>query len=202
MNIVAVNDPRELSLIVEGHGDTTAYPKLISKIAVHHGLAPPIFKNPLRITKSKLLKPGELERAVELATRSMSPTGRILIVIDVDDDCPATMGPELLERANRTRAQTLKAVTLAKYEFENWFIAGVSGLIQARLIQPETRRPDDPESIRNAKKWISSRMINRYGYAETLNQAAMASALDIDEVRKYSRSFDKLCRSVQALLAP
>jgi len=65
-----------LSLIVEGHGETEAVPALLRRIRdlLHPGLALEICR-PLRIGRNKLLKPGEIERAIELAARRMRSPG-------------------------------------------------------------------------------------------------------------------------------
>jgi hypothetical protein len=77
----------ELTCIVEGHGECEAVPVLVRRIAAQLDLAlrmriPP----PLRVPKSRLLKPGELERTVELAARKVGRPGVILILLDSDED--------------------------------------------------------------------------------------------------------------------
>lgn len=65
-----------------------------------------------------------LEKTVTFAARKVGPSGRILIIIDADDDCPATLGPELLQRVQEARPDRQISVVLAKSEFESWFLAG------------------------------------------------------------------------------
>lgn len=48
---------------------------------------------PWRVPKDKLLRPDELTRVVDRAGRIVDGPGGVLIVIDADDDCPATLGP-------------------------------------------------------------------------------------------------------------
>ena len=76
----------------------------------------------------KVVKKGELERAVELAARKIGGQGAIFILLDSDDDCPAQLGPALLCRALEVRSDLPIAVVLAKHEFEAWFLAAAESL--------------------------------------------------------------------------
>src|ERR1035438_1367136 len=79
-----------IGCVVEGHGECESVPILVRRIAGQFdpGLAVQI-PHPVRVTKSKLLKAGELERAVELAAITVGGNGAILVILDSDDDCPA-----------------------------------------------------------------------------------------------------------------
>ena len=60
----------QIACIVEGHGDRDAVPIVLRRIAVN--LQVPVAVNvvaSLRTPRSKLIKPGELERAVEFSAR-------------------------------------------------------------------------------------------------------------------------------------
>ena len=191
--------------IVEGHGEVEAVPELLRRIG--GALDPPVFPNvlsPLRVPRSTLLRQGELERRVKLAANKVGEDGRILIIIDADDDCPAILGPKLLQRAQGARPDRQISVVLAKSEFESWFLAGASGLAGRRGLAPELTPPSDPEATRDAKGWLKARMENRT-HKETRDQAAMASKFDMAEARQpgtphYSDSFDKLWRELEILL--
>ena len=96
----------QLACIVEGHGEVQAAPVLLRRLA--SALDPTValrVEPVIRITKSKLIQTGELERAVELAARKIGGEGAILILLDSDEDCPAELGPRLLARARRVRAR-------------------------------------------------------------------------------------------------
>ena len=70
--------------IVEGHGEVEALPLLLRRI--DETLATPVYPNILRsirISASKFVKAGELERAVELAARKTGSGGAILILLDL-----------------------------------------------------------------------------------------------------------------------
>src|SRR5262249_27090498 len=146
----------KLGLIVEGHGEVEAAPALIRRVAT--AIVPsssPEILPPLRINKTKLKQPGELERAVELMARKVGSNGRILVLFDADDDCRATLGPELLERARAKRANLPIGVVIAKREFEGWFIASARALRGRRELPADLEPPPNPETIRDAKGWLS-----------------------------------------------
>lgn len=189
-----------IGCIVEGHGEVEAVPILIQRLAAR--LDPTLFvrfPHPIRIPKSKLIKQGELERAVELTARKVAPDGAILVVLDSDDDCPAILGPSLLARARRARSDLPVAVVLAKHEYEAWFLAAASSLRGQRGLQDNLMAPSEPEAIRGAKEWLSTRMGGNHVYVETLDQPAFTKTFDLEQAGR-SDSFDKCCREVRLLI--
>lgn len=153
----------------------------------------------VRTPKSKLLRPDELERAVELAARRIGSHGAILIVLDSDTDCPARLGPQLFQRATRVHSDLPLAVVLAKHEFEAWFLAAAESLRGQRGLAKNLQPPPDPEAIRDAKEWLSHRMESGRAYSETLDQPALAACFDLNMARRAS-SFDKCYRDIVRLL--
>src|SRR5580658_1637047 len=103
----------QIGCVVEGHGELQSVPVLIRRIAqqMDPGLAVSV-PHPIRVTKSRLLKPAELERAVELAALRAGVDGGILVLLDSDDDCPAELGPKLLARVRSARGNMPSAVVL------------------------------------------------------------------------------------------
>jgi hypothetical protein len=179
-----------LACIVEGHGETEALPILVRRIV--RDIAPEVavrIPHPLRVPRGRLIKQGELERAVELAARQAGVDGGVLLLLDSDDDCPAELGPALLRRSQAARSDVKISVVLARREFESWFLAAAESLGLERL--------DDPEAIRGAKEWLSARRPRKY--VETLDQPALAAAMDIRQARR-SPSFDRFCREMSRLL--
>jgi hypothetical protein len=85
---------RSIACVVEGHGDRQAVPLLVRRIAAELcAVHDTEVQSPLRVPRDRLLKPGELERAVSFAATRVAPDGGVLIVIGADDDCPAELGP-------------------------------------------------------------------------------------------------------------
>ena len=189
-----------IATIVEGHGDVEAVPILLRRIA---GRISPEFAlevpRPIRVPRHRIVKPGELERAIELAVLRARPVGGILILLDADEDCPAELGPKLLQRAMESRPDQSVRVVLAKAEYEAWFLAAANSLAGHRRIDETAVPPPDPESIRDAKGWLSARMPPDQNYRATIHQAAFSTLFDLDTARAAS-SFNKMWRDVSSLL--
>jgi hypothetical protein len=145
--------PVRIGCVVEGHGEVESVPVLIRKIA--HEFDPGlqvVIPHPVRVTKSTLLKAGELERAAELAALNAGVGGGVLVLLDSDEDCPAQLGPKLLERVRLARADMPSAVVLARREFESWFLASAESLRGCRGLPGDLESPDQPEEIAGAKE--------------------------------------------------
>ena len=52
----------------------------------------------IRITRSKLVRERELERAIRLAQINNGAQGPVLVVLDADDDCPVILSAQLKAR--------------------------------------------------------------------------------------------------------
>jgi hypothetical protein len=190
----------EAGFIVEGHGDVKAVPVVFRRVVEWQfpGL-PMVLRDPFRVPRDKLKKDGELERTVEFVSRQLKGRRAILILIDSEGDCPATLAPSLLRRATEARRDLPIGVVLAKHEFENWFIAAASSIAGQRGLAPDLTSPAEPEAVQGAKEWLSARMIGR-PYKETTDQEPLARLFDIEGARK-SASFDKLCREVSRIVS-
>lgn len=189
-----------IACIVEGHGEVESVPILIRRLAAE--LCPqdiPTVKPVLRVPRSRLVKQGELERAVELAARKMEGPGAILLLLDAEDDCPALLGPQLLARARVCRSDRNPVVVLAKYEFESWFLAAAESLRGFRGLPEDLQAPDRPEEIRGAKEWLDRCMPPHVRYTETLDQPAFSARFDLWAARR-ADSFDKCWRELTGLL--
>jgi Domain of unknown function (DUF4276) len=157
---------------------------------------------PFRIGRNRLLKPHEVERAVEFAARKMEPPRAILILIDADDDCPAEVGPRLVNRAKGARADVPFGVVLAKREFESWFLAALESLSGRRGLSPGLVEVPNAETVRDAKGVLTRSMQGTRAYSPVVDQAALAAVFDLESARRRSDSFDKLWREVDRLLGP
>ena len=191
---------RRIATIVEGHGEVGAVPVLLRRIAERTGPGTAVeVLRPIRVKRHQILKAGELERAVRLAALQAGPGGCILVLLDADDDCPAELGPNLLQRARESRPDQSIRVVLAKAEYEAWFLAAADSIAGHRRIDETAAPPPEPESIRDAKGWLSAHMPPGQRYRETLHQAALSAIFDLDSARA-APSFDKMWRDVSSLL--
>lgn len=189
-----------IACIVEGHGEVEAVPVLLRRIAT--ALRPGVDLNvahPIRVPKSRLVRPDELERAVELAARGTTSRDGILVLVDADDACPAELGPSLLARARLARADRRIAVVIAKREFESWFVAAARSIAGRRGLTCDLDPPPDPEGVTDAKGWLRARSEANVSYRETVDQAALVAVFDLAAART-TDSFDKLWRELETLL--
>jgi hypothetical protein len=190
-----------IAAVAEGHGEVAALPILLRRIAAE--IAPDLYLEippPFRTGRQALVRPGGLERVVQVQGDRVAARGGVLVVLDADDDCPAALGPHLLERIRATRPDRRTAVVLAVREYEGWFLASAESLAKQRDFPADLKAPIDPESVRGAKEWLTKRRPGR-PYKETADQAALTQRLNVRIARERSPSFDKLWREVERLLA-
>ena len=192
-----------IASIVEGHGEESAVPALLRRLA--RQLAPDFadqlfFPHPIRVPRDRLVKPGELEKAVDLAGRKVRPSGAIFILIDADNACPAELGPTLLQRAESACSDLPIGLVLAKKEYECWFLAAAVSLRGLADLPEDLAPPQNPEDIRGAKEWLTNNMPRGRAYAETIDQAELTQHFDIQQARS-ADSFDKCVREVARVLS-
>jgi hypothetical protein len=154
---------------------------------------------PIRKPRSSIVIKEELERYVELAARQVEETDGILVLIDADDDLGCVLGPELLKVATSMRPDRQHSVVVALREYEAWFLAAAVSLRGKRGLALDLEPPDDPESVRDAKGWLTRHNVEGRSYKETLDQPALTAVFDIDAALRTS-SFKKLYRDVVRLL--
>jgi hypothetical protein len=189
-----------VSLIVEGHGEVQAAPTLVNRVAAHSFPdLKTVFTNPIRRPRHQVVRAGELERAVQFAATTLRGPGGVLVLLDADDDCPAELGPALLERARTVAGHVPAQVVLAKSMYESWLIAAAESLRGMCGLPADLVAPDDPESIRGAKGWLQRHMPSNRSYSETADQKKLTAAMDLDQAST-TDSFGKLVRAVAELI--
>lgn len=198
-----MTSPFIVAPVVEGQGEVAALPvllrRLASRIDPERGVE---VLQPVRSHRSKMARPAEAERYLELAIAKLAASeGAVLVLLDADDDCAATLGPELLAACKAIRSDVPVSVVLAVAEFEAWFIASADSLRGRRGLSGDLGAPDNPESIRDAKGWLRSHRTDGLAYSPTLDQPALAALFDLDVARAGSASFDKLWRDTERLMA-
>lgn len=181
--------------IVEGDGEVSALPILLRRLGQWRSPEKALdVPYPIRVRRDRFLnKPEEFSRHLMLAAAKCEDDGWILILLDADDDCPASKGAEIVRRAATVVPHKRVAVVLANREYEAWFIAAASSLNGRRGFH--TLPGDDAvhaESPRDAKGWMRDRMAGA-SYGVTTDQAAFSAAMDLELVFEHSRSFRKLC---------
>jgi len=193
----------EVVAVVEGHGEVSAVPELLRRLAaaIDPNRAVHVHQ-PVRGPRSKLVRPEDASRYLELAVRKLDGArGAVLVLFDADDDCAATLGPKMLTAYCNVRREVSLSVVLAVAEFESWFLASAESLRGRRGLPDDLVLPPQPEGIRNAKGWLQQRRIDGLAYSSTTDQPALAAVFDLELARRNSPSFDKLWRDVARLMA-
>jgi hypothetical protein len=192
--------PIKIGLVVEGHGEVKAAPNLFRRIG--HDIDPSVLlevQQPIRRPRSSLVRTAlELERAVELAALKARPRGGVFVLLDSDDDCPATLAPILLARAQKAGMGLPVSVILPQREFEGWFLAAAESIRGKRGLPVDLVAPPNPEEIRGAKEWLRERM-RGHVYSETIDQPALTAIFDLNQARA-AKSFDKCYREIRLLI--
>ncbi len=110
------------------------------------------------------------------------------------------MALELAGRARALNPRIPVAVVIAKCEYEAWFLASLASIagagIDGRPGIPVGTTCGDPETIGDAKGWITRCLPHGRAYKETLDQLAMTRLLDIGQAHANSRSFRRMCKAI------
>lgn len=183
-----------LAVIVEGHGEVQSLPVLLRRLQEWRPADRWIeVATPIRVSRDRFLnKSEEFARHLQLADAKAHGAGWVLVLLDADDDCPATLGPDLVQRAQRVLGHARISVVLANREYEAWLIAAAASLQGWRGFQWDGSELPDPEVPRDGKGWLRARMASR-AYGETTDQPAFSAVFDMGKAFARSRSFRKLC---------
>ncbi|MBX5460105.1 MAG: DUF4276 family protein [Steroidobacteraceae bacterium] len=184
--------------IVEGDGEVAALPVLLRRLSEWRtpGLYVEI-PTPIRVRRDRFLnRDDEFRRFLLLAAAKSGTDGEILILLDADDDCPAELSREILDRTEACLGHRRTSVVLANREYESWFVAAAESLHGYRGFVFNAPEHLDCESIRDAKGWLKTR-IEGGSYGETTDQPAFSARMDLIRAFERSRSFRKLCMEWQ-----
>lgn len=185
--------------IVEGQSEAESVPILLRRICSQMQAFNIQIARPFRVKRNKVIKQGELERAIEQGIRDRGNVSAILLLLDADDDCPAALAPELLERCRQTTHLPV-AVVFANNEVEGWFLCGKESLRGVCGIRSDAMAPPNPDGIRGAKERLSQNMEHGRRYLETDDQPTLAAKVDFKLTKSRCPSFDKFLREVQNLM--
>jgi len=193
----------KVAAIVEGDGEVPSAPILLRRIAEEFipGLIVHALK-PIRQPRQKLLanKDDCLAKSLALATAKLRQVcipdahDLILLLIDADDDCAATIGPSTLDLARDLRRDMDIACVFAVLEYETWFVAAAESLDMYLKFDEVSK---DPEAARCRKAWIKKHFAEAK-YSESVDQPRLTARMNLALCRERAPSFDKLCRELEA----
>lgn len=179
---------RTIGLLVSGHSEVAGVPilmrRLLGELGIH-GVQPG--KSPIRKPEGQLLKRDTrtLEDTIERLRRRHDG---ILVMVDLEDDCPAQLAPRLQARCEAACPDKPIAFVAAWRELETWFVWSAETLLG---VPP----PPHPEAKRDAKKFLKHN--GRPNYNEVADAPGLAARLDIDRVRASSDSFRIFCDRIE-----
>lgn len=185
--------------IVEGHAEVESVPLVLRRIFAELGVSDIQVARPFRVKRNRVVKPGELERAISQTIRDRGDIDGIMVLIDSDDDCPAGLGPQLLSRAKAVTRLPV-AVVLAAREFECWFLGAKESLRGVNGISQNATTPVNPENIRGAKERLTRNMASGRRYLAVDDQPTFAERFDLQAARRSCPSFDKCFRDVERMI--
>ena len=123
-----------IATIVEGDGEVAALP-LLRRLASRDDPQLTVYvPPPIRVRRDRFLRrEEEFTRQMRLANAKCGSDGWILVLLDADDDCPASLGSDLLERCQAVAPNARVSVVLANR----------SNSMQARCSRysPQSRSP-------------------------------------------------------------
>jgi Domain of unknown function (DUF4276) len=199
--VISAWTPPTIASIVEGDGEVSALPKVLHRIAAELGVVGLMTPKPALIFRGKITKERGVEHAVLGEAKRVPGVGGVLVLLDADDDCPAQLGPRLLERARASLPEKRIAVVLANREFEAWFLAAAPSLAGQHDLAAAFQMPVNPESPRDCKGLLSEARPKGKPYKPNIDQKVLASLFDMKMARENSPSFDKFYRDIAWLLA-
>jgi hypothetical protein len=191
--------------IVEGPGEVKSVPALLSRILVE------MARYDVQVDEarnahgcSNLLKPGGLEKFVEIAA-SVPDCGTILILMDADRQCAVQIAQDFSRRVQAIHIHRPVQIVIAKCEYEAWFLASLETIAGHNL----EGRPGLPAGLTyngeveariGVKEWLNQHFQKGRIYKETGDQVLMTRLIDTEHARRRSRSFRRLWHAVEEAL--
>jgi hypothetical protein len=185
--------------IVEGQSEEEAIPILLRRMLFRLERLDVQIARPFRVKRTKVVRPGELERAVIQGSRDRIGVSAVLVILDADDDEPLPLEATLLSRCRQT-THLPAAVVVAQRELEAWFLGCKDALRGVRGIRVDANAPENPEAIRGAKERLSSNMEEGRRYLEVADQPAFAHRMDLELTLQRCASFRRLEAALREIL--
>lgn len=193
--------PRDkVYVIVEGHGEADPpspsedpAAKVLTRRLLRHAQCWYWYaaRRPWRLSSCGDFYPRteNLLRVLE-AHKAFSDCAAVLVLFDLEDDCPAEIAPSVAAQIRERGPWPFSVVVVCAHrEYESWFLASLETIHQSE------QYPGDPEAPRDAKGWLE----RRFDYKEMRDQSAYTRALDISLVAERSRSFKRLCHAFKQI---
>lgn len=202
--------------IVEGQTEALCIERLLHRIWTELLGGPERMQvlSPSRGKRDSIVHPNRTDLAAKIEEAHEKLNGRLhldssgrgilLLLLDAENDCPATLAPQLLARASVVRRDADIACVLVKRELENWFKAAAASLAGLCGLPNDLSVPANPEEG-SGDAWLTRQMQRqnrRRKYTKPTDAVELAKCMDLQQCREHSPSFDKLCRDLEARRIP
>lgn len=164
---------------------------------------------PFRGPRDKLIRsPSDLINAIEQslqklyakAKRDPDATKLLLLLLDAEGDCPATLAPQLFKLARDfAPADVAVSCVMPKRMLENWIVAGASTLGGINNL-PNPLPARDQFEERSGAAWLDEQLrfvCKTRKYKKTVDTIEFINKMNLNECRANSPSFRKLCRELE-----
>lgn len=189
--------------IVEGHGDEGAVRALIQRFAHEvHAHFDFHVADPFRLQRTKFAKDVEVESAIRFGAIKLKPFARrhVLLVMDADDDCPATQHARVMRLAREASPEVDVRFVMPVREYEAWFIGCLDRSKPHADIRDDLPSPVDRSTIRDAKGWFRANiLVPGRPYSPSVDQAKFTYLIDLASPN--DRALAKLRKEMAAIFA-
>ncbi|MFN0315677.1 MAG: DUF4276 family protein [Burkholderiales bacterium] len=185
--------------IVEGYGDLHAVPLLVRRVLRDH-----------QIHTVQILRPhrrGDLPKVLSnfenYFRMAIKETAAILWVLDFDCqscDCPKVEADGLYDRAAKISPNWPFRVAFMIKEYETLFLTDATSTRLLLNIRDSTSFPGNPETVRDAKGWLSQAMPRGFAYKPTIHQSKLTFKLNLSRLREASPSFRHFEKAILSLV--
>ncbi len=197
--------------IVEGETEVDCIHGLVERIwrEMLKRIDLPIFLTPFRSKRDQVLAVNSsnlgdiVEKAfLKLQRRQGSDPEScsiVLILLDAEEDCPATLAPQMLTVARTARSDANVVCVMPKRSIENWIVAGAVSLAGINGLPQKLSHPVNVEDC-SGVAWVNKQLRSAKqtrGYKKTQDAKIFFQSIDLIECRRNSPSFDKLCRELE-----
>jgi hypothetical protein len=174
--------PFVLATIVEGHGEVSSIPILVRRGWPHLHCA-----RPIRVKRYGILKADELERYAKIANANIvekGGVGAVLLILDAEQDCPVNLAKALSARLRAALGTRFASCVIANKATESWLVAG------------DKDAPAVEDELRQAPVWLQRKLGT---YSKVIDQARLASSVDLQLAAQRSRSFRRFTKVLDEL---
>lgn len=132
-------------------------------------------------------------------------TALLLILLDADKDCPATLAPRLLRTAyTAVPSNAHVACVLPNRTFEDWIVAGASTLGGVCGLPPTLQVPEESENGKG-ENWLIRQIRSQdrtTTYKKTDHALDLVRKMNLADCQQKSRSFRKLVSELEKRFPP